>query len=404
MRFISTRGNSEPVTFSQALLDGLAPDGGLYVTEAFPQLDYPSIESPVEIIAPFLDGDPLLYHIENICYNAFNFDIPMQILDETTSILELFHGPTSAFKDVGARFLAECFSALSSEYPDLKKTILVATSGDTGGAVASAFYKKPNFDVNIFFPHQGVSERQEKQLTCWGDNIHSYAVKGNFDDCQKMVKKVLNSGDDKYSSANSINIGRLLPQMTYYAMASINMPGISYIVPTGNMGNVVAAFWAKNMGFPIDKIYLATNSNSTIKEYYETGEIKPQSTVKTLANAMDVGNPSNIERLQYLYPQIEVLKECSDVLVVSDEEIEKTIISIKEKYDYICCPHTATAMYFKQQLEGNWTIISTAHPAKFESVIEPIIKEEVPLPPELEGLLNRPNNFEILEQADDFLK
>lgn len=398
MKFISTRGKSDPVTFSQALQNGLAPDGGLYVPEAFPQFDPDTITGVQDIIAPFLYDDILENHVEEICNNALNFDIPLTILDENTSILELFHGPTSAFKDVGARFLSECFSTLAEIDPSIKKTILVATSGDTGGAVASAFHNKKNFNVKIYFPYQGVSERQQKQLTCWDNNIESFAVKGNFDDCQRMVKEKLSEDKVTYSSANSINIGRLLPQMTYYALASINRPGISFIVPTGNMGNVVAAFWAKMMGFPIDRINIATNANSTISKLFTTGEYQKQATVQTIANAMDVGHPSNMERLLYLFPELDVLKSICEVRSVSDEEIKETIIKTKEQYDYIPCPHTATALKFKEECEGPWTIIGTAHPAKFETVIEPLIGETIEMPPALGELMELTNNYEIIEQ------
>lgn len=398
MKFYSTRKSSPEISFSEAIQQGLAPDGGLYVPEVFPKIDLSGIKNPSDILLPFLSGDILEDSIHDICAKALNFPTPTVKLNDSTQILELFHGPTCAFKDYGARFLAESLQQLANKDPQLKKTILVATSGDTGGAVASAFYQKSNFDVVILFPHQGVSKRQEKQLTCWGENITSYAVEGDFDTCQKMVKHKLSFEKEKYSSANSINIGRLLPQMTYYAIASLQNPGVNFIVPTGNMGNVVAAFWAKRMGFPIGKINIATNANSTISQFFESGNYQSQKTINTIANAMDVGNPSNIERLFDLYLDIKELKKTTEVLSVSDDQIKETIIQTHRDFGYIPCPHTATALYFKSKLTGNWMITATAHPAKFETVIEPLINKTLEVPNSLKKLLEKESHFKVIKE------
>lgn len=387
MKFISTRGKSPAVSISQAIDAGLAPDGGLYVPEFFPKYSGGDFDL-VKTLAPFFEGDPLSPHLKNICANALNFPIPLK-----NGVLELFHGPTAAFKDVGARFLAECQARLSQG----KRTVLVATSGDTGGAVAAAFHGRPNFEVIILFPKGMVSARQQQQLTCWGDNIRAYAVKGTFDDCQRMAKEAFQDPRFKnagLTSANSINIGRLLPQMTYYARASVEyqkqhnaIP--SFIIPSGNLGNAVAALWAKKMGFPIGQIVMATNANRAVPDYLQTGKITPHSTINTLANAMDVGNPSNLERAIHLYPRLEDFKNDVSAISVSDEEIRNTIKK-SAKDGTIFCPHTATAVQVRESIPGDhWIVVATAHPAKFETIVEPLIGKKVEVPVVLSALLNK---------------
>jgi len=292
---------------SQAIEAGLAPDGGLYVPEVFPQWNGRDTD-PSAILKPFFADDALEPHLAEICSNAFNFPIPVKFIHsdgakyasashhQSTehfphfSVLELFHGPTAAFKDVGARFLAECQSHLSQT----ERTVMVATSGDTGGAVAAAFFNRPNVKVIILFPKGMVSARQKQQLTCWGGNITAYEVRGTFDDCQRMVKEAFQNARFTargLTSANSINVGRLLPQMTYYSKASVEhfqttgeKPG--FIIPSGNLGNAVAALWAKKSGYPIARIMMSTNANRAIEDYLETGKRVPHGTIATLANAM----------------------------------------------------------------------------------------------------------------------
>jgi len=392
MKLISTRGNSPAVTISQAIDAGLAPDGGLYVPEYFPKYQGGNFDL-VTTLAPFFEGDPLSSSLKEICESAFNFPIPLR-----NHVLELFHGPTAAFKDVGARFLAECQVRLAKE----NRTVLVATSGDTGGAVAAAYHGRSHFEVIILFPKGMVSTRQLHQLTCWGGNVRAFAVEGTFDDCQRMAKEAFADPEWKKSttltSANSINIGRLLPQMTYYANASVNYkknfgvaPG--FIIPSGNLGNSVAALWAKKMGFPIGKIVMATNANRSILDYLNTGVNTPHQTIPTLANAMDVGNPSNLERAIHLYPVMEDLRKDVQAISVSDPEIKETIANgIKD--ENIWCPHTATAVHARKSLPGNdWIIVATAHPAKFETIVEPLIQQKVVVPPALSELLSKPSNF-----------
>ena len=404
MRFISTRGKSPAVTASQAIVNGLAPDGGLYVPESFPGLeeslfnpDLPYDEFAAGIIQPFFEGDPLYERIPEICRTAFNFDVPLTRLTDDKAVLELFHGPTAAFKDFGARFLASVLEILQ-EGADKLLTILVATSGDTGSAVASAFHRKKGIQVKVLFPKGRVSYRQEKQLTCWDENIKSYSVEGNFDDCQRMVKEAFQNSELakewRLSSANSINLGRLLPQMVYYVYGAVQYRkerGVypSYIIPSGNVGNSVGAYWAHESGAPVKIASLAVNENKTIPDYLETGVYTPRDSVQTLANAMDVGNPSNMERLIHLYPDFETFKKNVCAYSVSDEEIRRTIRSTYSRYSYIICPHTAAGEYVREKFidTGDTVVVSTAHPAKFEQVVEPEIGTNVPVPEALDRML-----------------
>ncbi len=437
MQFISTRGQAPKIHFSAALSAGLAPDGGLFVPEEIPQIDWrPLVDKfatdvpgsfakiALATLAPFFAGDPLQPHLPEIVSRAFNFPLILRRLKSNTAVLELFHGPTCAFKDFGARFLAEAMAHLDQDlvtpresstaqnhafdldpqpFAPTQRTILVATSGDTGGAVAAAFHGQRNVQVGVLFPKGKVSRRQEQQLTCWGGNIHSFAVRGSFDDCQKMVKDAFQDrrwqSSKGLTSANSINLGRLLPQITYYAAASLwhlqqHSESPTFVIPSGNLGNAVAAFYAKKMGFPMAKIILATNQNQTVSDYFATGEWRPRPSVVTLANAMDVGNPSNMERLRFLYPQLSDLSKDAQASWVSDEEIRSTIRRGPQDWGQVWCPHTATAVATGERLaRGPWIIVATAHPAKFETIVEPLIGQEVEIPSALKELLNRPTNF-----------
>ncbi len=405
MKFISTRGKSPAVTASEAIVNGLAPDGGLYVPEEFPAIsmdflkdDLPYPLFAAKIIQPFFEGDPLFDRIPEICQRSFTFDVPLRMLDKKRAVLELFHGPTAAFKDFGARFLSTVLEILQ-EGSEKPLTILVATSGDTGSAVASAFYKKRGIRVKVLFPEGRVSFRQEKQLTCWDTNIESYSVKGSFDDCQKLVKEAFQDEtlavQWHLTSANSINLGRLLPQMVYYvygAQKFYEQRGEYpvFIIPSGNVGNSVGAYWARECGAPLHKIVLAVNANKTIPEYLETGEYVPRKSIQTIANAMDVGNPSNMERLRNLFKDFDTLKQHLSAFSVSNDEIRSAIRDTFQQDRYILCPHTAAAQYVREHCfpENNTVVVSTAHPAKFESVVEPEIGEEIPIPGSLQKMLS----------------
>lgn len=331
-------------------------------------------------------------------------------------MLELFHGPTAAFKDVGAGFLAACVSRLNGE-GDTPLVILVATSGDTGGAVAAAFDGRPGTRVVVLYPRGRVSERQAQQLTCWSDNVLSLEVSGSFDDCQAMVKAAfadpLLSARYRFSSANSINIGRLLPQSTYYAYASLDhyrrtgtKPG--FIVPTGNLGNGLACILARDMGLPIGEIVLATNANRLISDYLDGAEWLPRASLQTLATAMDVGNPSNMERLQRLHGDAVHLESVISSISVSDAQIEMQIKKDFTELGIANCPHTATASVALQQMsaerrQGDWILVGTAHAAKFESVVEPLIGSSIPVPEALENILSRPSRYHRIDAGIDAL-
>ena len=407
MYYYSTRDKERAVKLSasQAILKGLAADGGLFVPSVLPALsDKVSLslsyaDFAAEVLKPFFEGDELYDELADICRGAFSFPVVLNELKDV-SVLELFHGPTSAFKDFGARFLAFSMEKLLVRKGE-KLCILVATSGDTGGAVASAFHKRQNLSVKVLFPKGRVAERQRRQLTCWDDNISSFEVRGSFDDCQRMVKSAfVDPSLSGLSSANSINLGRLLPQMVYYVYASMlykertgKEPVI--IIPSGNVGNCTGAYWAKAIGAPIKRIVLAVNANTTIPEYLESGEYKPRDSVRTIANAMDVGAPSNMERLFSLFPSYEEMKANVSAWSVSDEEIKKTIVDEYRKEGYVLCPHTACAERVRlDHFDGEPVIIvSTAHPAKFDTVVEPLIGATVPMPAALADLVNRPSTF-----------
>jgi threonine synthase len=420
MKYFSTRG-AGPVSLDGALCKGIASDGGLFLPEQLPTFavsDFDAAESIPEVAAillkPFFVGSSLASEVEGILDETFSFPIPATTLatnDQNASMLELYHGPTAAFKDVGAGFLAACLSRLEGDVAN-PLTLLVATSGDTGGAVAAAFDGRPGMRVAVLFPEGRVSERQEHQLCCWSDNVLSLKVRGAFDDCQSMVKAAMADQDlssaHRFSSANSINIGRLLPQSTYYADASLrhfrrtgNKPG--FIIPTGNLGNAFACIMAREMGLPIGPIILATNANRTIPDYFESLEWLPRASLQTLASAMDVGDPSNMERLRKLIGEADVLRDQLGVASVSDDEIRAAIRQDFTEFGFATCPHTATATHTWRQLEPglakqhDWILVATAHPAKFETIVEPLIGERVPLPPELEEILSRPAHSTVIE-------
>lgn len=414
MRFPSTRGGCEPATASEALRAGLAPDGGLFVPEILPALSpaaldpaLPYPERAREVLAPFFKGDELEPDLPGLCREAFDFPVPLTRLSDRVRILELFHGPTAAFKDFGARFLARALERLQSgEKTPL--TILVATSGDTGGAVAAAFHGRTGISVRVLFPEDGVSERQRKQLTCWDGNVASYAVRGTFDDCQRVVKEAFRSpeisGRFRLSSANSINLGRLLPQTVYYVHASAlflaetgEKPAL--VIPSGNVGNAVGAYWARAMGAPIARIALAVNANRVLPDFLTEGIYRPRPSVRTLANAMDVGDPSNLERLRFLFPERETLEREVSARSVTDGEIRDTIRRVFEGSGLVLCPHTACAEYVRERRmpEAPSIVVATAHPAKFETVVEPLIGQAVPVPPALAALLDAPSRYETIE-------
>ncbi|HET7064210.1 MAG TPA: threonine synthase [Rudaea sp.] len=420
MKFHSTRDDARDVSLSEAIAAGLATDGGLYVPDDLPQLDIDAFDAtamlPVtaaRLLAPFFAGDALSSQLDAICTEAFTFPAPLRALATPHDyVLELFHGPTAAFKDFGARFLAACMRRLARD-SSKPLTILVATSGDTGAAVGAAFAGVPGFRVVILYPDGRVSPRQAHQLGCFGGNVTALRVAGSFDDCQRMVKQAFADAELRarvpLSSANSISLGRLLPQMAYYAHSTLahwhrRHAPLNFVVPTGNLGNAVAGVLARAHGFPIGQIVLACNANHVLPDFFDGADYAPQPSVATLANAMDVGAPSNFERLRWLYPDVAALRREFRAFSVGDDEIRATIRQHYERFGDIFCPHTATAVHVLERLrsagqEGDWAAVATAHPAKFDSVIEPLIGRQVDVPEPLATLLARPAHAEPMAAA-----
>ena len=382
MKFKSTRNNKQRLEFSEAMLQGLCPNGGLYIPEYIPELNLEELRKcdSVGDIATIMLSDYLSelskVELSRICHEAFDFDVPLVPIIGDKQILELFHGPTEAFKDFGARFMSRAMAHFSSE--EDRRTILVATSGDTGGAVASGFYNVPGVDVVILYPEKGVSDYQEHQMTSLGRNVKAVPVDGTFDDCQKMVKEAF---DDKQmrqdyglSSANSINIARLLPQMVYYAIPFVQgHENYNVSVPSGNLGNLTACLIVKKMGLPIDHVIVGLNENKGFKTYIETGEFKSRASVSTVASAMDVGNPSNIERIMNLFDLKDLKSYCS-VFSYGNQQIKSHMKSVYNSVGYLLDPHSAVGSLAVDEagMHGGSVVIGTASPNKFREVVDEI--------------------------------
>ncbi|WP_417496265.1 threonine synthase [Maricaulis sp.] len=408
MKYRSTRGQAPLVSADQALRAGVAPDGGLYLPETLPHFgaeDFAADHDPGalahRLLAPFFAESPLADSLAGICASAFDFPVPLVTPDPAEpglQVLELFHGPTGAFKDFGARFLFRAFDAIARA--DDPITVLAATSGDTGGAVGCAAEGGRHARAVILFPEGRISAFQERQLCCWRAPVTALRVSDDFDACQRLVKAAFAdpvlSTRHGLSSANSISIGRLLPQMTYWARASLEVfnrtgtrPGL--IVPTGNLGNGFAALLARACGLPIGPVVLATNANATLSDWHASGQYTARQSIATLANAMDVGAPSNFERLSGFGVDL-----VEDVVRVDDAAIRQRIRSTHAGSGYIACPHTATALeaYARltpEQRAGRvWIAAATAHPYKFADAVEPLIGQTLAPPPSLADVLQRP--------------
>ena len=402
MNFLSTRGRAPAAGLSEAIRNGAAPDGGLYLPETIPhavpdaRLSLP--EFAAQMLAPFFAGDPLESALPAICAEAFTFQVPIVTPDPARPNmrgLELFHGPTGAFKDFGARFLAACFARLGE-----KLTILVATSGDTGGAVGAATEGKANLRTLILYPKGRVSPFQAHQLGCWAAPVEALEVDGDFDACQHLVKAAFADPDlsarHHLTSANSINLGRLLPQMAWLGWAAARVraeTGIapSLIVPTGNLGHGFAAHYARAMGLPIGSVILATNANRTLIEWVASGRYEPRPAIATIASAMDVGAPSNFERLATLVAAPGKV----DVSVIGDRGIRARIVAEYQASGYVWCPHSATAAEAYARLrpgireECAWLLCATAHPYKFAEIVAPLIGRPIEPPPALAAIMDR---------------
>jgi len=408
MKFMSTQDHTAQASFSEAVFSGLAPDQGLYVPASFPalskklltnlqQASLPDLSSA--IMQPFLAEIPD-NELADMLARALNFPIPLTRLEKQLYLLEVFHGPTLAFKDVGARFMAGVLAYYSSGKKS-KVTILVATSGDTGSAIAHAFHRAKNVEVFILYPSQKITLLQEMQMTTLGDNIHALEVQGTFDDCQRLVKQALADPELKsgmtLTTCNSINIARLLPQIIYHAwgLAQLKQMGEEkspdLFVPSGNLGNLTSAVYARQMGFDINMYIAALNNNTVFADYLSTQHFTPRPSVKTFANAMDVGNPSNIERLLDLYHH-DARKMQTDIQAISinNPEILTEIRQTYETTGVIIDPHTAVGLaaarrYHDQDRPA--IITATAHPAKFPEVIREALHIDIPLPESLQKVM-----------------
>ncbi len=409
MLYYSTNKISPKVNFKTATLNGLAPDKGLYFPEYIPQLNETLIKNingysneaiAYEVIKPYV-GDCIPEAIlKKIVAETINFPIPLVPINENISSLELFHGPTLAFKDIGARFMSRCLGYFVKDLHK-KVTVLVGTSGDTGGAVANGFYDVPGIDVVILYPSGKVSSVQEKQLTTLGKNIHALEVEGTFDDCQQMVKTVFANAEEFpdlfLTSANSINVARWLPQQFYYFLAykqwvDKNEPPV-ISVPSGNFGNICAGLLANASGLPVQHFIAACNANDVIPKFLETNIYENKKSVATISNAMDVANPSNFVRIMEIFADvIPALKEKLSSYSISDSETKATIKKIFEEGNYLLDPHGAVGYaalekYLANHPNQKGMVLETAHPVKFYDVVEPVIESEVSIPEAIKAQL-----------------
>ncbi|WP_440999139.1 threonine synthase [Fodinibius sp. SL11] len=432
MKYISTNKKAAPVSFAEAALRGLAPDGGLYLPQSWPQLTSSFFDNlgqktlqdiGFEVSRLFVDGigNELLKKIIN---EVLNFEVPLVSLGDQVYVLELFHGPTLAFKDFGARFMSRMFSALRKD-SDEDLVILAATSGDTGSAVAQGFLGVEGIQVCLLYPKGKVSYIQEQQLTTAGKNVEALEVEGTFDDCQRMVKKAFSdqllNEKMQLSSANSINIARLIPQMFYYYYAVAQLrdedhPPI-FCVPSGNFGNLTAGLMAQKTGMPAAGFIAATNTNDVVPKFLESGEFNPQPSKRTISNAMDVGNPSNFARIVDLYNgEYQQMKRQIWGASFSDSETQQAIKKVFSKHEYLMDPHTAVGYgavqqyirweqgYFGESASTPKIILSTAHPAKFKDVIEPVIGAGIEIPDRLKACLEKQKKSTVLRNEYGELK
>ncbi|MES2849096.1 MAG: threonine synthase [Bacteroidota bacterium] len=415
MKYYSTNHNSPIVSFKEATIKGQAPDKGLYFPEKIPSLPEELIrnidkfskeEIAYRVIAPYVGDAIPKNELQRIVNETVNFDIPLVKIDEQIAALELYHGPTLAFKDTGARFMSRCLGYFVKDEKQ-KVTVLVATSGDTGGAVANGFYDVEGVEVVILYPSGKVSSVQEKQLTTLGKNIHALEVNGTFDDCQQMVKQAFT--DDELNkqvfltSANSINVARWLPQQFYYFFAykqwvnsplgdGGNPPVIS--VPSGNFGNICAGILAHVSGLPVQHFIAACNANDVVPAFMQTQQYEPKKAVATISNAMDVGNPSNFVRILEIFNNEFVnLEKVLSSVSITDEETRATLKAVYQNKKYLLDPHGAVGyLALERYLQNNPSqkgiVLETAHPVKFYDVVEPVIGETIPLPPAVAAQIN----------------
>lgn len=426
MRYYSLNKAAPDVDFKEATIRGLAPDKGLYFPETIPEFgkdfysginNYTNEEIAFKIIQPYIGDTIPKGELIRIVSETINFEIPLKKINENISSLELYHGPTLAFKDIGARFMSRCLGYFVKNN-DQKITVLVATSGDTGGAVANGFYNVDGVEVVILYPSGKVSSVQEKQLVTLGNNIHALEVNGTFDDCQQMVKQAF--ADDYLNqklfltSANSINVARWLPQQFYYLFAwkqwadKDNPPVIC--VPSGNFGNICAGLLAYVSGLPVKHFIAACNANKVVSDFLQTQNYSPQKAIATISNAMDVGDPSNFVRiLELFHQQITDLKKSLSSWSISDDRTRQVIKEVFYVYGYLLDPHGAVAyaalLDYQNKYHGQkGLILETAHPVKFYDVVEPLTVEKIPVPQSVQSLLSKEKQSIVMEAGFENLK
>lgn len=400
MQLYSTNNRDHKVDLKTAVLNSLPPDNGLYMPTAIskisPQMlsnlsEYTFEAIAQEVTRSFLSGALTKSEILTLVSNSINFPAPVVALGDNHHVLELFHGPSLAFKDFGARFMSQLMSLLNKD-EDKELTILVATSGDTGGAVAAGFLGTPGIKVHILYPKGKVSQLQEKQLTTLGQNIHAFEIDGTFDDCQSIVKQAFLDDDlnKKYrlSSANSINIARLIPQSFYYFEAYKQVEDLGkpvvFTVPSGNFGNLTAGILAKRMGLPVDKYIAATNVNKIVPDYLKSGVYDPRPSEQTISNAMDVGNPSNFARMKDIYQsELQLFQEDLIGYWYNDDQTRLAIKEVYDNYGYVIDPHGAVGYLAQKQYFNEFSddvtgvILETAHPSKFLPTMQSVLGESI---------------------------
>jgi threonine synthase len=431
MKYYSTNKKSPIVDFKEAAIKGQAPDKGLYFPGRIPHVDSKLIENierisneeiAFAVIKPYVGDTIDDEHLFQIVSETVNFPIPLVPVNDRISSLELFHGPTLAFKDVGARFMSRCLGHFLKNEKGLSGpggvTVLVATSGDTGGAVANGFYDVEGINVVILYPSGKVSPVQEKQLTALGKNIHALEIQGTFDDCQRMVKEAFVDPDINnklfLTSANSINVGRWLPQQFYYFFAwkqwkEKDQPPV-ICVPSGNFGNICAGILAMQSGLPARHFVAACNVNDTVTKYLQTAEFKSQEAIPTWSNAMDVGNPSNFVRiLEIFHHKFPELKEKLSSYSINDDETLATIKDVYQRHHYVCDPHGAVGyLSLKKYLDtdhgAKGIFLETAHPVKFPEAVERSIGAKINIPDSLKDMMSRDKKSLIMKAKYNELK
>ena len=425
MIYFSLNNKNHRVNFREALLNGLAPDRGLYFPESIIPLRksfisnlsyYDKIEISLEVISQFIGDQIDEESLKKIIEHSIDFEFPLKKIEENISVLELFHGPSMAFKDVGARFTSRCLSHFIRRGYDKKVTVLVATSGDTGAAVASGFHRVEGVDVFILFPKNKISNLQERQISTFSDNIFPVEVDGTFDDCQKIVKDALIDKDltsnFNFTTANSINISRWIPQTLYYFFAYCQLPSdikkSSFSIPSGNYGNLFSAIVSKELGLPIENIISSNNINNPVERYFKSGNYAPMHSKETLSNAMDVGDPSNFKRVNKIFDlDLDKMRETIYAYSFTDYQTRDAIKNLLKNFKYICDPHGAIGYlgakkYIGNNLGSHCIFLETAHYYKFFDEIKSLIGNEFNVPSQLASILNKEKNSVAVKDYIDF--